>query len=78
MPRYSGSSGKPALGSSPLAVSRVRENRDASATPSSRVFVSWRASRKRLFKIEEILWRRVIVRIDDSDECNKIHRLTGR
>lgn len=57
-PRNGGNSGKArALGASPLPVLRVREERDVLAAPSSRAFVSWSASRKRLFRREEMLWR---------------------
>ncbi|OJT03958.1 hypothetical protein TRAPUB_5359 [Trametes pubescens] len=59
MPRNSGSSGEPALVSPALLLMlREREDMDASAAPSSRAFVSWRASRKRLFRIEEMLLRK--------------------
>lgn len=56
-PRSSGSSEEPALESPPLRVLKQREDTpEESVAPSSRAFVSWRARRKRPFKMEEMLW----------------------
>ncbi len=76
-PRNGGSSGEPALRTSVLPVFRERADIDASA-PSSRAFVSRRASRNRLFKMDEILWRSSVVIVSNDDECNKGGDLTGR
>lgn len=39
--------------------------------PTSRAFVSWRASKKRLLRMEEILRRHFMMRVSSSDEHDK-------